>query len=250
MYNKKASIGSTLFGAAAAVGKGLTGGVVESISKGIGDSAIKAVQDQMVKKKGLAMLEHNPFLKSQYEDISLMKNVGFGSKDFKEYQEYQNKLLEHQKLTNELSKENTILGKFSRTNVGQFTGPFLGGSAAAIGGTAALGVGSFLSQMNVPNPIVNSMLKIKFQEVLRANPMLANFDRGLLFEYYQLIYNHAPSVANNPRMVAGLLERAMNYGGIDHNLLKELAETEKAVREPMKGQLDRINLGNNIFKTR
>lgn len=248
MY-KKASIGASLINIGEQIGSGLTSGIAEKVSKNIATSAFDAFVDSRKVAKGLEQLKERPDLLSQFNEINLMQNVGIEPKHFKELQEIKNKALEYEKLKNEVDKQNTLFGKLSRTSVGQFLGPMATGTAAAIGAGALMSTGNTISNLSIGNPIDNMLLERNLREIVKIKPMLASFDKSLLLDYYKLIYKSAPTaVANNIRVVADLLERAVNYGGIDHNLMRELADTERALRDPLKSSMDKINFGHNLMR--
>jgi hypothetical protein len=97
--------------------------------------------------------------------------------------------------------------------------PFLAG--IGIMGAAQLGK-SFLPPGDIDK---------KLDRLIQLKPSLASVDRNLLSKYYKTINETAPEATSNPIVAASLLERIINYGGIDHTILKELADTEKSLKD-------------------
>lgn len=174
---------------------------------------------------------------------SLVKEKELGIKDLEE-----RKIgLDTERIKNELDKQDTILGRLSRTSVGQFIGPLAGGAMLAGGGLAAAKVMDTMRSMGPADPMVDIQIKNNLQHVLDTKPMLKGIDRSLLLDYYRLIFRIAPSVGRDVHVASNLLEKMVNYGGADHVLMSELAETEKKMRDNSRMQMDYINTGSQLF---
>lgn len=127
-----------------------------------------------------------------------------------------------------LSKEidgATTLGKLMSSPGGRLASSVatgVGGAAAALGGSHLLD-----AYHNRERPINTQMLEV----IVRERPSLQSVDKELLTRYYGVMNRVAPTIAGDSIVAGSLLERIVNYGGIDHSLMKDLADSERALKE-------------------
>jgi len=81
-------------------------------------------------------------------------------------------------------------------------------------------------------------------QVVSIKPNLAAVDPKLLHTYHSIMTQEAPSIMKHPHVAANILERVVNYGGIDHTLLRDLADSQKAIS--FKHQATAQNVHNVI----
>jgi hypothetical protein len=217
----------------------------------LGGLAINAIRNRNIEK---AFLNLAPETRDMFSTFHQFKGLGFNPRDVKEMtetlvkeKELGMKDLEAERLHNDLDRQNTLMGRIGRTSIGQFLGPLAGGTLVAGGGLAGMKVLDTLSNMGIPDPSLDLSVHQNLQEVIRIKPMLKNIDPSLLLDYYRLIFRIAPSVGRDVHVASNLLEKMVNYGGADHMLMKELAETEKSMKDRVKTQMDYVNTGNQLF---
>lgn len=106
------------------------------------------------------------------------------------------------------------------------------GAAAMVG--AGITAASLIDRMTTKPVIVTDQ---QLDLVLKTKPNLQGLDREQLRKYYSIILRAAPTVSREPMVAGALLERIVNYGGVDHSLMKELAESEIAMKDSRTGTL-------------
>ena len=132
----------------------------------------------------------------------------------------------------QLEKSRTLLGRASSTTAGQLLTPFAVGGLATAGG---VGVASALEALTSRIPRVN---EDKLNLIIQQRPMLQSISKDRLMKYYAVINSAAPTVINDPMVAGSILERVVNFGGIDHTLMKELADAERTLRDSRNQRLD------------
>ena len=152
----------------------------------------------------------------------LKTSISSGTSTAKDLKEMSNAVRE----LNFLSRETSIPYNIQEVR-SMLVSPFLAG--LGVYGAAQLGKNLI--------PTSNRNVDSQLDRMIQLKPSLASIDRGLLTKYYKILTETAPEATNNPIVAASLLERVINYGGIDHTILKELADTEKSLKDKQFSQM-------------
>lgn len=135
------------------------------------------------------------------------------------------------KALSDMEQSNSLYAKIQSNPVGKMVGMGVGAAAMVGAGLTAI---SLIDKMTSKAPMVTDQ---QLDLVLKNRPNLQGLDREKLKEYYTIILRAAPTVSREPMVAGALLERIVNYGGVDHSLMKELAEAEIAMKDSRTGTL-------------
>lgn len=146
-----------------------------------------------------------------------------------------------------MANKNTIFGRLNSTSAGQIAAPIVAMSLVGGLGLAAKKVYDVLNASGVNvDPSARLASAYGLERVFQVKPSLREKDPQLIRRYYETIFNTNPSITKDPVATGNLLERMVNFGGSDHALIKDLAETERALSEPQKRQLDLFTIGSSM----
>lgn len=81
-------------------------------------------------------------------------------------------------------------------------------------------------------PIVGGVRKSKQINASRANlknfnPQLEDVDENTINNYFDVIRTFSPSAASNPIVAGNIVNKMVEFGGVDHNLVKSLVDIEE-----------------------
>jgi hypothetical protein len=103
-----------------------------------------------------------------------------------------------------------------------------GGAAAkqilqALGlGTIAVGVGSQLAEK------INRMIQQSsaYSDMMKKVPILTEYPEEDVKDYYNVVKTFSPKAASNPLVAGALVNKMIQFGGVDHKLVQDLASLE------------------------
>jgi len=80
---------------------------------------------------------------------------------------------------------------------------------------------------------------ISFNKLIEKNPILAEKDPGQIKDYFNVIETFSPKAASNPLVAGALVNKMMEFGGVDHKLVQDLAAIQSGLRaqSDVMGQL-------------
>jgi hypothetical protein len=93
-------------------------------------------------------------------------------------------------------------------------------AATAIGGTAL--------KDNVINPLAGkaSIMKSK-HDMMKLTPSLRDEDEKIVKNYFNVVKTFSPKAASNPLVAGALVNKMIQFGGVDHKLVQDLAKMQK-----------------------
>jgi len=101
--------------------------------------------------------------------------------------------------------------------------PWLQGGAYGLFGAALL--------KQLLNPVSE---KIKahqsYNQLIKKNPILAEKDPQEIKDYFNVIQTFSPKAASNPLVAGALINKMMEFGGVDHKLVQDLASIQSGLK--------------------
>jgi hypothetical protein len=98
---------------------------------------------------------------------------------------------------------------------------------AAVGGTAAIVKETIIDPITQSNKIKNS-----YEMMQEKVPQLAEKDQDQMKDYFEVIKTFSPTAASNPLVAGALVNKMMEFGGVDHKLVQDLASIQAGVARP------------------
>lgn len=129
----------------------------------------------------------------------------------------------------ELTKE--AIGKYKRTlvNLRKMLFPVQVGAV----GAALTGAGIVAGKELVYDPIKSKSKISKSLEQLSSKvPQLAEKDPNQVKEYFDVVKTFSPKAASNPLVAGALVNKMMEFGGVDHKLVQDIAAIESGLQRP------------------
>lgn len=134
-----------------------------------------------------------------------------------------------------------VEGFLKEASGGFLTNPeFIKGLQSTAGkGVMALGLGLGIHGIATMMASANtSALKSKFeqalQQVVRTNPIVADYDQGKVRSFAETIFKFAPNVAADPNLLAHVLSNACHGESLDTTTIRALADLDSRVVESRK----------------
>lgn len=104
------------------------------------------------------------------------------------------------------------------------------GIALPVAGTAAAGL--FGKELIVDPLIRRSKIKKSFNSMIKSVPQLEEKDQKQMKEYFNVVKTFSPKAASNPLVAGALVNKMMEFGGVDHKLVQDIASIEKGLERP------------------
>jgi hypothetical protein len=121
-----------------------------------------------------------------------------------------------------ISKFMANAGKAMNTTAGKV---LAAGSAA----TGLLTAGYLTKELAV-DPIVQSIkLKNSYDQLMKKTPQLQSQDPETVKDYFNIVKTYSPAVAANPIVAGALVNKMIEFGGVDHKLIMDLLEMQQKV---------------------
>ncbi len=99
---------------------------------------------------------------------------------------------------------------------------------------ALTGLSAALIKENIIDPIVQSQkINNSFDQLSEKTPQLAEKDQEQVKEYFDVIKSFSPKAAANPLVAGALVNKMMEFGGVDHRLVHDLVSIESGMTQPM-----------------
>jgi len=113
----------------------------------------------------------------------------------------------------------------------------LGGKRQAImnilGGIAMIGGGLYAGKELVVDPLVESnRINKSFLAMTEKVPQLAEQDQGQMRDYFGVVKTFSPKAASNPLVAGALVNKMMQFGGVDHKLVQDISAIQAGMPQP------------------
>ena len=143
------------------------------------------------------------------------------------------RLLKSGKITEQEYK--TLEPSFTKEafNLGRFLKSIEGPARGALYGTALAGLSASLVKENLIDPILKAQqLNNSYNQLAEKTPQLAEKDQDQVREYFDVIKSFSPKSAANPLVAGALVNKMMEFGGVDHRLVHDLVSIESGAAQP------------------
>jgi len=92
---------------------------------------------------------------------------------------------------------------------------------------AVLGAGALAGKEVIVDPLIQSMkIKNSYDLMTKKVPQLAEKDQEQLKDYFNVIKTFSPRTASNPLVAGHLVNKMIEFGGVDHKLVQDIAAIE------------------------
>ena len=99
----------------------------------------------------------------------------------------------------------------------------VGVGALGIGANAAVSVGDALI-----SPLAqNAKVEYSRRMMLSKTPSLRQEDSKMVKDYFNVVKQFSPKAAANPLVAGALVNKMIQFGGVDHKLVQDLAKIQK-----------------------
>lgn len=104
-------------------------------------------------------------------------------------------------------------------------------------GAGLLGAGAYITKETIIDPAVRaSRIKKSLSSLIEKNPQLEEKDEEKIKDYFNIIKTFSPKSASNPLVAGALINKMMEFGGVDHKIVQDLASIESGFVRPTVGQ--------------
>lgn len=112
---------------------------------------------------------------------------------------------------------------------GSFAKAFKGALLPVAGAAATAVVGKEL----IVDPIIESRkIKKSFAAMTKKVPQLAEKDQEQLKDYFNVVKTFSPRTASNPLVAGHLVNKMIEFGGVDHKLVQDIAAIQAGLTTP------------------
>jgi len=103
-------------------------------------------------------------------------------------------------------------------------------------GTGLLGAGAYMAKETIIDPAVRAhKIKESFSDLTEKVPQLEGKDEQQIKDYFGVIKTFSPRSAGNPLVAGHLINKMIEFGGIDHKIIQDLATIEGGFIKPNLG---------------
>jgi len=94
----------------------------------------------------------------------------------------------------------------------------------------ALGLSAIGSGIELGKPVVRAaQIHNSRNNLTKYNPELKDVDKNIVDGYFNVVKTFSPTAAKNPIVAGNLVNKMVEFGGVDHNLIKGLVDIQKGV---------------------
>ena len=70
-------------------------------------------------------------------------------------------------------------------------------------------------------------MKSSYNQLLKKTPQLKGVDSEQLRDYFNVVKTFSPKAASNPLVAGALVNKMVQFGGVDHKLVQDIADIQK-----------------------
>ena len=98
---------------------------------------------------------------------------------------------------------------------------------------AALGAGGAIGKELIADPITQAVkIRKSFNTMIEKTPQLAEADQGKLRDYFGVVKAFSPKAASNPLVAGSLVNKMLQFEGVDHKLVQDIAALQAGMPAP------------------
>jgi len=100
-------------------------------------------------------------------------------------------------------------------------------------GAGLAGAAGLAAKELIYDPIkTNIAIKKSFEMMSKKVPQLEEKDSEQIKDYFDVIKTFSPKAASNPLVAGALVNKMMEFGGVDHKLVQDIAAIESGLSRP------------------
>ena len=88
------------------------------------------------------------------------------------------------------------------------------------------GLAAATKELVVDPLVMNAKVNKSFETMTQKVPQLAEKDQDQIRDYFDVIKTYSPRAASNPLVAGALVNKMMEFGGVDHKLVQDIADIE------------------------
>jgi len=160
------------------------------------------------------------------EKVSEMRSSGKISQE--EFDLFEKKASTETKTTPISSIKIGMVKESAGSAVGSFFkewGPTIGIGVLGASGLAAVG------QDIIAGIQMSAQQKNAYAEMFKKVPQLKEYPKDEVDDYYEVVKQFAPKMATNPLVAGNLVNKMVQYGGVDSALISELSKATKDIMQ-------------------
>ena len=93
----------------------------------------------------------------------------------------------------------------------------------ALFGTTAVA----LAKESIVDPVAEAVkIQSSYSQLAKKTPQLAEKDESQIKDYFNVIKTFSPKAASNPLVAGALVNKMIEFGGVDHKLVQDIAAIE------------------------
>ena len=101
---------------------------------------------------------------------------------------------------------------------------------------AVMGAGAMGKSVLVDPVIQSARINKSFREMDKKVPALEGKDKDVVKDYFNVVRTFSPRAASNPIVAGNLVNKMIEFGGVDHKLVQDLTSIESGYARPHYGQ--------------
>ena len=92
---------------------------------------------------------------------------------------------------------------------------------------ALIGAGAVVKE-GVVDPIVSAVkINNSYNQLIEKTPQLAEEDQEKIRDYFNIVKTYSPHAAQNPLVAGALVNKMVQWGGVDHKLVQDIAAIQE-----------------------
>jgi len=99
------------------------------------------------------------------------------------------------------------------------------------GGGAVAGLSAaYMAKELVTDPLISTIqINNSYKKLMEKTPQLQSQDPAVIKDYFNIIKSYSPKVASNPMVAGALINKMIEFGGVDHKLIMDLMDMQSKV---------------------
>ena len=100
-------------------------------------------------------------------------------------------------------------------------------------GLALGGFGAMAGKEAIVDPLIKRhQISASYDQMSEKVPQLAEKDQEKMKDYFNVVKTFSPTAASNPLVAGALVNKMMEFGGVDHKLVQDLSSIESGLARP------------------
>jgi len=71
-----------------------------------------------------------------------------------------------------------------------------------------------------------------YDDMMKKNPMLSEYDKKDTKDYFGVVKTFSPKSASSPLVAGALVNKMIQFGGVDHKIVQDLVSIESNINKP------------------